>query len=281
MILYEDYFELTAFAKMLTAQMCDNKLRICVDDHSAWHTYPKNRWMFNKLEASASFGVESAPHGIEPTSYPVVSKPIYNLYGMGKGAKFVESEHDFVYQAGHMWSEWLTGEHTSIDVVIMYDKPTYFIHSKGYALDLQTFDYWSVNNHRNEEIENIITQWCSGNINDMKFGILNFEFVGSKCIEVHLRVSMQFCDIYGMKFFQSLEPMTKDFTDVSSPGSGYSVPIFSDSRKLIFPEIYTLPSSIISIDTVIEEVSNNLFRIAVINSTDLDDALEIRDLLTA
>ena len=50
-------------------------------------------------------GLDAAPHGVEPKGFPVFSKPITNLKGMGVGSRVLRSAADYVthYAPGHMW----------------------------------------------------------------------------------------------------------------------------------------------------------------------------------
>jgi hypothetical protein len=94
---------------------CPEGVVIPTDDVLAYRLYPGHRWVYDKLEICETQGIEHAPHGIEPERYPVFSKPIYNLRGMGTGVRIIESARDFerVQQPGHLWMEILEGEHVS------------------------------------------------------------------------------------------------------------------------------------------------------------------------
>ncbi len=78
----------------------------------AWLWNPNHRWVYDKLMVATRQGLAAAPHGIEPPQYPVFSKPIYNLKGMGVGSRALHSpgDYDAAYQPGHMWMPLLEGD---------------------------------------------------------------------------------------------------------------------------------------------------------------------------
>ena len=56
---------------------------IPLNDLDAWLQYPDHNWVYNRLELAKFQGLKCAPMPITPLSYPVIIKPIINLYGMG------------------------------------------------------------------------------------------------------------------------------------------------------------------------------------------------------
>lgn len=72
-------------------------------DIEAYPQYPWARWVYNKLLLSHALQYECAPHGINPTTFPVFSKPIMNLEGMALGSKVWCSADDIEYIAGHLF----------------------------------------------------------------------------------------------------------------------------------------------------------------------------------
>ena len=73
---------------------CPDHVRIPTEDSDAWMWNPKHRWVYDKLAVAMSQGLEAGPHGVAPAAYPVFSKPIYNLKGMGVGSRVLASERD-------------------------------------------------------------------------------------------------------------------------------------------------------------------------------------------
>ena len=58
----------------------------------------------------------AAPHGVDPPAFPVFSKPITNLKGMGVGSRILRSATDYAERCapGHMWMALLEGRHVVI-----------------------------------------------------------------------------------------------------------------------------------------------------------------------
>ena len=66
---------------------CPDGVNIPTDDPDAWEWYPGHRWVYDKLKVAESQGLSCGPHGVPPKSYPMFSKPIINLKGMGVGSR--------------------------------------------------------------------------------------------------------------------------------------------------------------------------------------------------
>src|SRR5262249_11063711 len=70
---------------------CPPDLNIPTEDFDAWAWYPGERWVYDKLAVALSQGLEAAPHGVMPPRFPVFSKPIVNLKGMGIDSRAIRS----------------------------------------------------------------------------------------------------------------------------------------------------------------------------------------------
>ena len=70
---------------------CPEDVRISTEDPDSWEWFPAHRWIYDKLAVALSQGLEAAPHGVMPPSFPVFSKPIMNLRGMGTGSQVIAS----------------------------------------------------------------------------------------------------------------------------------------------------------------------------------------------
>ena len=71
---------------------------IPTEDSDAWQWYPSQRWIYNKLAVALSQALDAGPHGTPPPRFPVFSKPIVNLKGMGVGSRVLASAEE--YQRG-------------------------------------------------------------------------------------------------------------------------------------------------------------------------------------
>ena len=108
-----------------TAVSCPDNVVIPTDDELAYQRYPRHRWIYNKLLICETQGLDNAPHDIMPPQFPVFSKPIYNLRGMGCGSKIIESAEQYraAIEPGYMWMALLSGDHVSSDAAVIDGKP--------------------------------------------------------------------------------------------------------------------------------------------------------------
>ncbi len=105
---------------------CPDDVIIPTDDEHAYELYPEYRWIYNKLLICDTQGVEGAPHGVPPRRFPVFSKPIYNMHGMGVGGRLISDRETLAANltAGHMWMELMEGEHiSSVQITFRDDIP--------------------------------------------------------------------------------------------------------------------------------------------------------------
>ena len=112
---------------------CPPDVNIPTEDSDAWLWYPDHRWVYDKIAVARSQGLEAAPHGVPPSRFPVFSKPITNLKGMGIDSRALRSqaEHDAHLTPGHMWMTLLEGRHVSSDVAVVDGEPRWWRHVTG------------------------------------------------------------------------------------------------------------------------------------------------------
>jgi hypothetical protein len=185
-------------SQYFSAVSCPENVIVPTDDELAYQRYPRQRWIYNKLLICETQGLENAPHDIMPAKFPVFSKPIYNLRGMGCGGKIIESPEQYrsAVQPGYMWMSLLDGEHVSSDAVVIDGRAVWWRHTIGKALQQGMFDYWIVLTESRPEIEAYCGAWLRRNLKGYT-GCVNFETIGAKIIEGHLRFADQWPDLYG------------------------------------------------------------------------------------
>jgi hypothetical protein len=209
---------------------CPENVSIPTDDEHAYELFPDHRWIYNKLLICDTQGIDGAPHGIPPAAFPVFSKPIYNMHGMGVGGRVIASEAELAanINAGHMWMIQLQGEHVSSDVVVIGGEPQWWRHCVGKAIGEGVFDYWTMLAEDRPEIENYCGNWLRSNLKGYS-GAVNIETIGGKIIEVHLRFADQWPDLYGDGWLDAIvELYTRRrwrFMDADRR-DGYSVVLF-------------------------------------------------------
>jgi hypothetical protein len=192
--------------------------------------YPAHRWIYNKLAVAESQGLRCAPHGVEPPDYPVFSKPIVNLRGMGVGSCVLHERADYLSRqaAGHFWMPLLRGEHLSSDLAVVDGRIAWIRHALGKPLDAGTFDYWMIDPQPRPAFESYCGDWVQANLRGYT-GMLNVESIGHRVIEAHLRFTDQWPDLYGEGWLAAVVRLYSeglwDHAD-RDPRPGYSVVLF-------------------------------------------------------
>jgi len=208
---------------------------IPIDDATAWELYPRHRWVYNKLLICETQGLPHGPHGTMPKTYPVFSKPIYNMRGMGTGGRIVHSESEYLagLEPGHFWMPYFTGPHISTDFVFLDGEAKWRRHSTGKAGPEGTFDYWTVHAGLDPILERYIGDWSKRNLQGFT-GVANFETIGGRIVECHLRMAEQWIDINGSGWLDAVVELYAShrwqFSD-EDRRDGYSVVLFGGHEK--------------------------------------------------
>ena len=209
---------------------CPDNVLIPTDDPDAWLAYPPYRWIYDKLAVALSQGLDAAPHGVPPPSFPVFSKPITNLRGMGTGSRIIASEDEYngLLTAGHFWSTLLTGAHVSSDVALVDGRAVWWRHTTGAAGEGGTFDHWRVHADFRPPVESHCGAWAARHLRGYT-GMANFETIGGRIIEAHLRFADQWPDLYGADWVRAVVGLYADgawdYPDADR-ADGFSVVLF-------------------------------------------------------
>ncbi|MGO9701544.1 MAG: hypothetical protein ACLPX7_20020 [Xanthobacteraceae bacterium] len=292
MPIYEaDPWRLQYFAQVETAA------NITTEDADAWQWYPAHRWVYDKLAVALSQGLDAGPHGTPPPRFPVFSKPIVNLKGMGAGSRVLHSQADYDrhYAPGHFWMTLLEGRHVSSDLAVVEGEPRWWRHVTGKPAGEGTFDYWTVHAEADAEIESRAGAWVRKHLTSYT-GMLNLETIDAAIIEAHLRFADQWPDLYGAGWVNAVvrlyETGTWEFADADRKG-GYSVVLFGPGGihyrrppQALLDEIKHTPG-ITSVQVTFHEdlpperhsMPPGGFRLAVVNGVDLAAALAARERL--
>ena len=171
-------------AQYFVGVTCPEDIIIPTDDEEAYRLFPAHRWIYNKLLVCETQGLEHGPHGIPPSRFPVFSKPIYNLRGMGVGGKILRSreEYDREQAPGHLWMPVVGGEHVSSDVAVVDGTPVWWRHATGLALGDGTFDHWTVLAEPRPAIEAYGGEWCRRHLRGYS-GFANLETIDGTIID--------------------------------------------------------------------------------------------------
>ena len=286
-----DPWRLQYFSHVTTAA------KIPTEDSDAWQWYPAQRWIYNKLAVALSQGLDAGPHGTPPSHFPVFSKPIVNLKGMGVGSRVLKSQADYDahYAPGHFWMTLLDGRHVSSDVAVVRGEPRWWRHVTGKPAGEGTFDYWIIHAEPDASIEEPCGAWIEKNLRGYT-GMLNLETIGGTIIEAHLRFADQWPDLYGPGWVDALVELYErgawNFPD-DDRAEGYSAILFGPhGRRYRHPpaaavdDIKRMPG-ITSVQIAFHEnraperhaMPPGGFRLAIINGFDLPATLAARSRL--
>ncbi len=273
---------------------CPDGVDVPTEDADGWTWYPSHRWVYNKLAVAQSQGIATAPHGVMPPSYPVFSKPIKNLRGMGTGSRVIASvaEYSAAILPGHFWMELLRGDHVSTDVAVENGRPVWWRHATGIPRKGGTFDYWEVHAEAMPAVEASVGGWIVANMREYT-GMLNLETIGGRIIEVHLRFADQWPDLYGAGWVSALIRLYADrrwtFAEPERR-AGYSVVLFGpNGRRYRHPDRALVAdllkrSGVSSIQITFHEDKHpdlhamppGGFRVAIVNCNDLEAGRAVR-----
>jgi hypothetical protein len=149
---------------------------------------------------------------------------------MGIGSRILTTavEYEANVTAGHMWMPLLEGRHVSSDVAVVDGEPHWWRHVTGAPSGEGTFDHWTVHAARDAEVESYCGAWIRRHLARYS-GILNIETIGGRMIEVHLRMSDQWPDLYGAGWVDAVVRLYRshrwDFPDTDRR-DGVSVVLF-------------------------------------------------------
>ena len=214
---------------------CPANVVIPTDDTLAWQLYPAHRWVYNKLEICATQHLPHAPHDVPPPAYPVFSKPIYNLRGMGTGSRVIHDAdaYERFQTPGHLWMPLLAGEHVSSDAVVVDGEPRWWRHTIGQATGDGMFDYWTVLAEPRPTIEATCGAWLRRELRGYT-GCVNLETIGGTIIEAHLRFADQWPDLYGAGWVAAVVALYAEghwrYGDADRK-TGYSVVLFGPHAR--------------------------------------------------
>ena len=283
-----DPWRLQYFAHVTTAA------NIPTEDSDAWQWYPAQRWIYNKLAVALSQGLDAGPHGTPPPRFPVFSKPIVNLKGMGVGSRVLKSQADYDvhYTPGHFWMTLLKGRHVSSDVAVVRGEPRWWRHVTGKPAGEGTFDYWIIHAEPDAGIEEPCGAWIEKNLSGYT-GMLNLETIGGTIIEAHLRFADQWPDLYGPGWVDALVELYErgdwNFSD-DDRAEGYSAVLFGPhGHRYRHPlaaavgEVKRMPG-VTSVQITFHEdrapeshaMPPGGFRLAIVNGFDLQATLAAR-----
>ncbi len=213
-----------------TDVVCPADVRIPTEDSDAWLWNPPYRHIYDKLAVAASQELTCGPHGVSPPAFPVFSKPIVNLRGMGAGSCAIRdaAELEQRHTPGHFWMPLIEGPHVSTDVAIIDGRPVWWRHATGKPAREGMFDIWKIHAAGDAAVEAHCSGWIGTHLPGYT-GLANFETISAIIIEGHLRFSDQWPDLYGAGWVEAVVRLYQDkvwsFADTRRQ-DGYSCALF-------------------------------------------------------
>jgi len=161
-----------------------------MNDNHAYEKYPHHRNWFNKLWVAERLGYVCGPSGVAPKeTKEYIVRPIYNLAGMGVGARFqtIEAGSERATEPGYFWCERFHGRHISASfkfhhgVTGEWQPVSAFEGFQDFKEPLTKFKEWY----------KLGLDWVPDvprELNELSdVALINLEFIDGKVIDVHLR----------------------------------------------------------------------------------------------
>lgn len=165
--------------------------KIVIQDIEAYIEYKNYNIIYDKFWLSKSQNMICGPMGVYPKKFPIIFKPVINLYGMSRGFKKINSfdEYDKSIKDGFFWQPFFEGKQICLDL-ILNDTKILFKNALCSVKDNDgSFDYHY--NVKNYNIPQSVLNWINKYLINYK-GCLNLEIINNNIIEAHLRLNGDF-----------------------------------------------------------------------------------------
>ena len=265
---------------------------IILDDIQAYIRYPNYNHIYDKLWLSKSQGMPSGPIGIYPRSYPIIFKPIVNLYGMSRGFKRIDSIDDYELYAkdGFFWQPFFKGDHITIDIVLNDRNVLFYSALKSIAdIDGSFKVHYTL---KNWTIPKWLSDWIDTHMVGYS-GCMNIEIIGNVIIEAHLRLNGDF-QLYALDFCKQLSALYES-NFISAKPIRYQVPMIylfplfiKRSSILVFKKQKTSIKRILSksetvrtyfFDTIDSLNQGTLIRVAMFDTYDYSSGSKLQSFI--
>ena len=185
-------------------QTCNrlNISNIPINDIDAWNDFKDNNFIYNKLNLIQLQKIDCGPIGTMPNSYPIIIKPIINLYGMSRGFKIIKNKKEYLENQndGFFWMPYLSGKNYTIDIILNKGKIiSYYCMESKQSIN-GTFEYhtylpnYILDKNIFKFLETILKKYT---------GPINIELINNVIIEAHLRLNGDFY-IFNDEFVKNL-----------------------------------------------------------------------------
>jgi hypothetical protein len=217
-----------------------------LDEWEIWDRYPQHRNWLNKLYLAYSLNYQCGPGGYPvPESKNYVVRPVYNLAGMGLGAKlqYLEKGDKNSVPPGYFWCEYFDGPHYSVTYQFCQDdqyswNPLSCWQGTNSSSNFTKFTHWIKMSDYAPPVPTELNV-----LSDVPY--INIEFKGDKPIEVHLRPSgnpdgsihsnyNEYIPIWESDAQQALVMFQKGYKFIPNPMDMSDVEAHTSERRLGF-----------------------------------------------
>jgi len=182
-----------------------NLNNIIINDIEAWKKYRDFHHIYNKIWIAESQNIPCGPMGLYPENYPIIFKPIINLFGMSRSFKIIKDkkEYDKYLQDGLFWMDYLSGIHYCIDIILLNGKIKFYSCLQSFPYTEGTFKYHeSIPEY---QLPEHIIIWVEKHFQNYT-GCVNIELIDNKIIEAHLRLNGDYY-LYNDDFTKELDKL--------------------------------------------------------------------------
>lgn len=204
-----------------------------INDFEAYKYYSKYNFLYNKKFICEFQNLNYGNLDTYPKKYPIISKPIINLKGMGYNAIKINNIQEFINNNiyGNFWCEFVKGKHYSYDFMLNDTKIIFYCCFEGIKnnKNLGKFNYWKfIKDIKYPEIiDELINKYLK-----KYFGFLNIEVINNKIIEVHLRKGD--IDFLPKKFYD----FNNNNFDLNEVDDILLFPVWQKNNNIDFNKIY-------------------------------------------
>lgn len=202
---------------------------IVTNDIDAWNKHKNYKKIYNKLWLVELQNINCGPIGTEPDYYPIVIKPIINLYGMSRSFKIIKNQKEYLQNQvdGCFWMPYLSGKNFTIDLILDKGKIVNYYCLESEPSIEGTFKYhvYRPKYKLSDKIIKIIENNFIG-----YSGPMNIEIINDIIIEGHLRLNGDLY-LYDDYFFKNLSKLidNKNYILKVNKKKIYLFPYFVDS----------------------------------------------------
>lgn len=189
------------------------KVDIPCQDHVAWQHYPRRNHVYDKLWLTRQQDVSCGPAGTIPPNYPVIEKPIINLYGMAHGVRLLEEEDE--YRPGYFWMPVIPGPNYSADIVLEQGRIRWWSVAVGTETDTGVYSKWTLVDEPLPSFVIAMTEKLGAHT-----GVINLEWRSEVVMEFHLRMSCQWVDLYPAGWLEAIAKLYEQGIWIFDGGAG-------------------------------------------------------------